>query len=292
MPPDALDKANSQIAGTQLVIDEFVGPPLGGFLFAMAAFAPSALNVVAFLLARFVYLRLRGTYAIAAVKAGESPSGIRADIRGGVLWAMRHRMVRLLIVVGGIACVGYMIPFSYLVLYAVLYARDELGLDATGYGVLLSFSALGGAAGQLRRDQAAQADRLRVVHRRHARGRRRVVHRDLADGRRLHRGDRAGPVHRARRRLEHHGRFGARAGYPGRDDGAGRVGGRLVGLIGLAMGAGAGGLLASGLGYRVPFAIAGAVFLVAAVLCLVSIDDLREREDNETRVAASNTLSL
>jgi MFS family permease len=39
--PQGLDRANSQIAGTQTVVDEFVGPPLGGLLFAAAAFAPS-----------------------------------------------------------------------------------------------------------------------------------------------------------------------------------------------------------------------------------------------------------
>lgn len=283
VPPEGLDRANSQIAGTRLVIDEFVGPPLGGFLFATAAFAPSALNVAAFLLAGFAYLRLGGSYAIAAVKTDASPGSIRADIREGALWAMRHRVVRLLIVVGGIACVGHMIPFSYL----VLYARDELGLDATGYGVLLSFSALGGlldsfVATRLRKrigygwsivaalvvgagsfivislttDVVVVAIAL-ALYIAHA-----VVWNIMAASVR----QRATPAAMM-----------------------GRVGsvGRLIGLIGLALGAGAGGLLASGLGYRVPFAIAGAVFVVAAVLCLVSINGLREWEYNEIQ-AASN----
>ncbi|MFD4636335.1 MFS transporter [Lentzea sp. NPDC058436] len=284
VPPEGLDKANSQIAGTQLVIDEFVGPPLGGFLFAMAAFAPSALNVVAFLLAGFAYLRLRGTYAITPVRTDASPGSIRADIREGALWAMRHRVVRLLIVVGGIACVGYMIPFSYL----VLYARDELGLDATGYGVLLSFSALGGLLGsfvatRLRKRVGygwsiiaalvvgagsfiaislttnvfvvAVALALYIAHA--------VVWNIMAASVR----QRATPAAMM-----------------------GRVGsvGRLIGLIGLAAGAGAGGLLASAFGYRVPFAIAGAVFVVAAGLCLVSLNALREWEDDEPRAAESN----
>ncbi|RII98103.1 MFS transporter, partial [Clavibacter nebraskensis] len=40
VPEGRLDRANARIAGTQLVADEFVGPPLGGILFALAAAVP------------------------------------------------------------------------------------------------------------------------------------------------------------------------------------------------------------------------------------------------------------
>ena len=276
VPPGGLDRANSQIAGTQIVVDEFVGPPLGGFLFAMAAFAPSALNCLAFLAAGFAFWRLRDTYVVPPDETRE-PANVLADIREGAVWAMRHRVVRLLIVVGGIACIGYMIPFSYL----VLYARDELGLDATGYGFLLSFSALGGLLGsvvatRLRRRIGygwsivgalavgavsfvviSQTTNIVVVaialatYIAHS-----VVWNIMAAS--------------VRQRV-------TPAAVMGR---VGSVG-RLVGLIGLALGAGAGGLLASGLGYRVPFAIAGGLFAVAAALCLASIGSLREWEDSE-----------
>lgn len=315
VPAEGLDKANSQIAGTQLVIDEFIGPPLGGLLFAMAAFAPTAVNALAFLLAGFAFWRLRGTYAIAAVKTGgakgpsrpdeadqlseanrsdrsDQPSGsgradarsdarvdIRADILEGARWAVRHRVVRLLMILSGIACVGYMIPFSYL----VLYARDELGLDGTGYGLLLAFSALGGLLGSF------VATRLRqrigygwsivaalitgavsfavislttnIV----------VVAIALAAyiGHAVVWGIMATSVRQRATPAAMMGRVGSLDGF--------------VGLIGLAVGAGVGGLLASGLGYRAPFAIAGAVFATAAVLCLISIRSLREWEDEETR---------
>lgn len=38
--PAVLDRANSQIAGTQIVIDEFIGPPFRRFLFGLTVFAP------------------------------------------------------------------------------------------------------------------------------------------------------------------------------------------------------------------------------------------------------------
>lgn len=281
VPPEGLDKANSQIAGTQLVIDEFIGPPLGGLLFAMAAFAPSALNAVAFLIAGFAFWRLRGTYAITPADTEKPSSSFRADIREGAVWAARHRVVRLLIALSGITCIAYMIPFSYL----VLYARDELGLDGTGYGLLLAFSALGGLLGsfvatRLRKRigygwsmVAALATGavsfaaislttniivvaiLLAVYIAHA-----VVWGIMATTVR----QRATPNAMM-------GRIGSLDGF--------------VGLIGLAVGAGAGGLLASGLGYRAPFAIAGAVFAVAAVLCLIAIRSLREWEDSQERAS-------
>ncbi|WP_319019268.1 MFS transporter [Glutamicibacter sp. JL.03c] len=38
--PEKLDQANSKITATQLITDEFAGPPLGGFLLAFAAAIP------------------------------------------------------------------------------------------------------------------------------------------------------------------------------------------------------------------------------------------------------------
>lgn len=142
--PAGLDRANSQIAGTQSLVDEFIGPPLGGFLFGLAVFAPSLLTVGAFLLAGAAYWRLRQDYSAAPGSTGVRPTGgIRRQIREGAAWAVGHPIVRTLIIIGALASTGYMIPFSYL----VLYARDVLGLDAAGYGLLLSFSAVGGLLG-------------------------------------------------------------------------------------------------------------------------------------------------
>jgi predicted MFS family arabinose efflux permease len=61
----------------------------------------------------------------------------------------------------------------------------------------------------------------------------------------------------------------------------GRVGAvsRLIGLCGLATGAAAGGVLASEFGYRVPFAVAGSLFAVAALYCLTAIGNFRAWED-------------
>lgn len=48
-----------------------------------------------------------------------------------------------LALIGGMASVGYMLPFSIL----VLFAQQQLGLDELGYGIVLAVSALGGLLG-------------------------------------------------------------------------------------------------------------------------------------------------
>ncbi|MGY4644880.1 putative MFS family arabinose efflux permease [Cellulomonas sp. URHB0016] len=278
-----LDRANSQIAATQTVVDEFVGPPLGGLLFAGAAFAPSALTAAAFLVAGFAYWRLRGTYVVPRDAGAASPAGVLASIRDGAVWTWHHRVVRLLVVLGAIASVAYMIPFSYL----VLYARDALGLDPTGYGLLLSFSALGGLVGAL----VASRLRRRLGYGRtivaalavgalsfvvmslttdvvvvavalatyiaHA-----VVWNVMAASVR----QRATP-----------------AAMMGR---AGSVS-RLLGLLGLTVGAVVGGVLASAFGFLVPFAVAGGLFGFAALVCVTQLRHLTAWEHDADLAAAA-----
>lgn len=141
-----LDRANARVSSAQLVADEFVGPPLGGLLFAVAVAAPvyamgglwAAAGIIALALPR-------------ALNRSEPPGDItiprRASIyreaREGVVWLSHHRIVGSLALIGGLASIGYMLPFSVL----VLFAEDRLGLNGPGYGALLAFSALGGLLG-------------------------------------------------------------------------------------------------------------------------------------------------
>lgn len=141
---DHLDDANGRIAAAQLVADEFAGPPLGGFLFALAAAAPVFAMGGLWALAGVVALALpiRGSSRPSADAYTARPS-VYAEAREGIVWLAHHRAVGSLALVGALASVGYMLPFSIL----VLIARERLGLDGAGYGLLLAFSALGGLLG-------------------------------------------------------------------------------------------------------------------------------------------------
>lgn len=141
---DQLDQANGRLASAQLVADDFAGPPLGGFLFALAATVPiytlgglwAAAGLVA--LALPVRRSARERRPMAQVR-----TSVYTEARQGIAWLARHRVVGGLALIGALASAGYMLPFSVL----VLVANDRLGLDGTGYGLLLAFSALGGLLG-------------------------------------------------------------------------------------------------------------------------------------------------
>lgn len=143
---DHLDTANGRIAAAQLVADELAGPPLGGFLFALAAAAPvyamGGLWALAGLVA--VALPVRRSSTTPAEGLPGRPS-VFAEARDGIVWLAHHRVVGSLALVGALASVGYMLPFSIL----VLLADARLGLDGTGYGLLLASSALGGLLGSV-----------------------------------------------------------------------------------------------------------------------------------------------
>lgn len=276
--PARLDRANSRIAGTQIVVDEFIGPPLGGLLFGMAAFAPTAVSAVLVAAAGLCCLGLRGDYRPAPKSVTERAS-VLGDLRAAAAWTARRPIVRTLVVIGAITSVGYMIPFSYL----VLYADKVLGLDATGYGLLLSFSALGGllgswAAPRIRRQLGygwsivgalglgaasfavmGLSENLIVVaialaaYICHA-----VIWGILANS--------------LRQRLTP-------------DSMLGRVGSlsRLSGLLGLALGAWLGGTLADVLGLTTPFLVAAACFAISALFGVLVIRPIRSWEHGDSQ---------
>ena len=142
--PRELDRANGRISAAQLVADEFAGPPLGGYLFALAAAAPIFAMGGLWAAAGIIALALpaRAIAGDTGRKVPPRPSMLR-EAAHGARWLASHRIVGGLAVVGALASVGYMMPFSIL----VLFAEDQLGVDGFGYGLILAVSALGGLLG-------------------------------------------------------------------------------------------------------------------------------------------------
>lgn len=141
---ERLEAANGRVAAAQLVCDEFVGPPLGGFLFALAAALPVFTLGGLWAVGGFVALALPIRRSLRV--AGSAPADRRSvygEAWDGIAWLAHHRVVGSLALIGALASIGYMLPFSIL----VLIAQERLGLNGTGYGLLLAFSALGGLLG-------------------------------------------------------------------------------------------------------------------------------------------------
>lgn len=137
-----LDRANGRITTTQLIADEFVGPPFGGFLFAVAVAAPLAATGALYAAAGLLFLAMPRRPR--PVDTNEPQRhGMWRDAAEGAQWIRGQRLLLGLAITGGLASVAYMMTFSIL----VLYATDLLRVDSTGYGVILAVSSLGGLLG-------------------------------------------------------------------------------------------------------------------------------------------------
>ena len=139
-----LERANGRLWGAEMVMNSFVGPPLGGVLIAVAFAAPFFANAATFGISALLIASLSGSF-----RASVDPSGVRAtfraDISEGVRWLWNHRLLRTMgIVLGVMNAMVTMALATY-----VLFVQEILGLEAASFGVLLSAGALGGVLGSL-----------------------------------------------------------------------------------------------------------------------------------------------
>lgn len=263
-----LERANGRLEGTLIVTNQFVGPPLGAWMFAAAAAAPFFLDAASFVVAALLVLTLRGSFR---AKRASSATSMRADIREGVRWLARHRVLRTLAVALGVMnLVG-----TAVMTILVLYAQDVLHLGDAQYGLLLTTEAFGAVLG------AAVASRLSA---RVGTGTTLVGAIALAGSSFLVPALWAQPFAVAASLA-----VGGFAGLVWNvitvslrqvlvpDELLGRVnsGYRLVGWGTMPIGALAGGLVAEAFGLRAPFLVAGALALVLAVWIAVRISDRR-----------------
>lgn len=135
---DDLEHANGQMWSAEQVMGQFVGPPLAGVLIGLGLTVPFGFDAMTFALAAvLVWLIAAPPRAVQAV-----PS-FRAAFMEGVRWMRGHPVILRLAVMLGLLNALHMAALAIM----VLFAQDILGLDAVGYGLLLSFGAFGGVAG-------------------------------------------------------------------------------------------------------------------------------------------------
>lgn len=140
VPEPRLEAANGRLWTVEHVMGAFVGPPLAGFLFALAVPAPFAGAALAFALAALVVWRLP-----LPARAPHHRQGALTDAREGWQFMRRHPVILRLAVVLG--CLNALSLMAFTVL--VLFSQEILGLSATGHGILLTAGAAGGVTGGL-----------------------------------------------------------------------------------------------------------------------------------------------
>lgn len=149
----SLEKANGRLIAAELTANQFIGPPLGGFLFAAMAALPFLVDAGSFALSALLIFFVAGTYRSPRDTALPA-TRLRHEIGEGLKWLWGHRLLRTLAIYVGVQNMMSNACFSIFVLFAV----QILDLSAAGYGVLLSSMVVGSLLGGL--TAARVADRI------------------------------------------------------------------------------------------------------------------------------------
>ncbi|MER7171751.1 MFS transporter [Streptomyces mesophilus] len=141
--PDGRERANAWVSGAETVCQEFAGPFVGGLLFAAGTGLALGVTWIAYAAAALVLLLLAGRFR--AERDTSTPVSVNAQIAEGVRYLWRHRLMRTLALILTVLCGvwgGWLAVIP-------LYAKQEMGLTPSQYGIVLSALGVGGLVGAL-----------------------------------------------------------------------------------------------------------------------------------------------
>ncbi len=152
-----LSRANGRLYAVELTMNQFIGPPIGGLLAGTAIALAFAGSAACYLVAAGALFAMTGTFR--AERSGPR-TRIRTDIREGVRYLATHRLLRTFAVMVGVMNMCYTASYAVFPLFAV--KPGPLGLSDVGFGILITFGAIGSLVGSM---AAAPAERILGRHR-------------------------------------------------------------------------------------------------------------------------------
>ncbi|MEV2271384.1 MFS transporter [Nonomuraea africana] len=135
-----LHRANGYQQTITTIGHQFLGPPIGSLLFAVAVALPFGVDAGSFALSAV----LLATLPRRAHRPATHPP-MRSAIADGLRWLAGHRLLRTLAILLGVNTFCGQLGNATL----VLLATQTLNLDARGYGLLLACAAIGSVLGGL-----------------------------------------------------------------------------------------------------------------------------------------------
>lgn len=139
---DQLSRANGRLYAAELTANQFVGPPLAGFLTAAGAAIAFATPVALWAVAVAALLLVRGPFRIER----DQRTTMRADVAEGLRFLWHHRLLRTLALMTGVFNLASNATSAILILYAVGPA-SAMGLSEPAFGLLLTPIAAGSLCG-------------------------------------------------------------------------------------------------------------------------------------------------
>ena len=148
VPRDQLSRANGRLHAAELTANQFVGPPVGGFLVAAGAALAFGASAGLWAMAVAVLLLVPGRFR----SVREQRTTMRADIAEGLRFLWGHRLLRTLAAMVGVFNFASNGTWAVLVLYAV-GPGSAMRLSEPAFGLLLTSVAAGSLVGALVADR-------------------------------------------------------------------------------------------------------------------------------------------
>jgi MFS family permease len=142
---DQLDRANGRLVTAEIAGNEFVGPPLGSYLFGIALVLPFAINGGTLAIAFALVASIPALVQITNTAAGTDTGRQRSRIRVGLRWLREHRSIWPVPATSVALAMTDSAWFTLL----VLYVQEILHVSPAWYGILLAVGAVGGLSGGL-----------------------------------------------------------------------------------------------------------------------------------------------
>jgi MFS family permease len=138
--PEALEKANGQMWGVEMVANSFVGPPLGSALLAIGFALPFFFDGGTFAVAAGLVFLITGDYR--THKGDEAPKKIEwvDEIKEGWNWLWAHPLLRPMAIILGLMNAMFAVTMATF----VLFAQEVLHVSAFTFAILGTGGAIGG----------------------------------------------------------------------------------------------------------------------------------------------------
>lgn len=139
---DQLAAANGRLYGVELVMNQFVGPPLGGLVIGLSVPLALAGSGIGYALAALGLTLVVGSFR---PERAAPRTRMTADIAEGMRYLLRHRVLRTLAIMVGVMNLSSTASQAVFVLYAV--SPGPVGLSEPEFGILITTFAAGSLAG-------------------------------------------------------------------------------------------------------------------------------------------------
>lgn len=143
VPKQQLEQANGRLWGAEMVMNSFVGPPVGGVLLAVALALPFFVHAGTFAVAAALVLLITGQFRAATVSTERRAFGV--ELKEGVRWLWRHPLFRPMAILLGVMNGTMTMALATF----VLFVQEILQLDAAAFGTLMTAGAVGGVLGSV-----------------------------------------------------------------------------------------------------------------------------------------------